>query len=300
MRRRSLIATLSTLGSGLVAGCIGSTGGGPTTTGAIDDGIECPRYSDRVETVVCTPEPADSEAQMAMRPARPSGSLPETDFEFTLANERGSRYETNFYAWRLQKYVDGTWFHVVPQGWPERLMQLEPGGSHSWEIAVDNTDRERSLPGSQGADSATVVGLGGGIYSFGVEGRFADDPADAMTAFVTRFGLDGSELTLRPTPGVENRVRDGDAVRLTWRREEGDPVTYRVTALKSVPADAVPVIVEQVIRDDALRNALALFERWTRFVEIETSTAALSTGLPDDRTIEFAGTAYRIETDRSG
>lgn len=301
MRRRSLIAALSTLGSGLLAGCLGSTGGGPTTTTSTDGGIDCPRYSDRVETVVCTPDLDDPEAEMAMRPVGASGSLPETDFAFTLANERESAYETNFYAWRLQKHVDGAWFHVAPQLWPEPLMSLDPDDSHTWQLTVDNTDLDRSLPRSQGTDSATVVGLGGGTYSFGVEGRFANDPADTMTAFVTRFDLEGPELTLRPTPGVEDRVRDGDAVRLTWRREEGDPVTYRVTELKSVPDEAVPVIAEQVIREDALRNAIALFERWTRFVEIETSTAALSPGaMTEDGTILYRGTAYRIETDRSG
>ena len=301
MRRRSLIAAVSTLGSGLLAGCLGSPGGGPTTTTSTDGGVDCPRYSDRVETVVCTPDLDDPEARCAMRPAGASGSLPQTDLEFTLANERESRYESNFYAWRLQKHVDGAWYHVAPQFWPEPLMQLDPGDSHTWQLTVDNTDLDRSLPHPQGSDSATVVGLGGGTYSFGVEGRFAGDQADTMTAFVTRFELEGPELTLRPTPGVEDRVRDGDAVRLTWRREEGEPVTYRVTELKSMPDDAVPVIAEQVMRDDALRNALALFERWTRFVEIETSGPALSPGaMSEAQTIEFQGTAYQIETDRSG
>lgn len=300
MRRRSLIAALSTMGSGLLAGCIGSPGGNPTTPSP-DGGLECPRYSDRIETVVCTPDLAAPEEQMAMQPAGASGTLPETAFAFTLSNESESQFGTNFYAWKLQKYVDGAWHHVVPQLWPEPLMQLDPGSSHTWEIAVDNTDIDRSLPRSQGTDSATVVGLGGGTYSFGVEGRFADDAADSMTAFVTRFELDGPELSLQPTPGVQDRVRDGDAVRLTWRRDEGDPLTYRVTQLKSVPEDADRVIAEQVIRDDPLRNAIALFERWTRFVEIETSSGALSpASITGEETIDYRGTGYRIETQESG
>ena len=295
MHRRSLLAASATLGTGLLAGCLGSGDGGGTTTAAPSGEVGCPRYSDRIETVVCTPALADPEGRMAMRPARSTGTLPETSLSFALRNERDSRFESNFYHWRIQKYVDGRWHHVVPLAWPEPLMYLEPGGSHTWDVAIDNTDLARTLPHPQGSDAVTVAGLGGGTYSFGVEGRFAGGP-EALTAFVTRFELDGPALDLPPTPDVEDRERRGDRVVLTWRRDGGSRVTYRVTALKSVPDDARPVIAEQAVRDDALRNALALFERWTRIVEIRTNRDALSMQqFGDGDTIAYRDTAYRIE-----
>ena len=300
MRRRALLAAAVPGAVGLLAGCV-SSGGSPRTTTVPDGGIDCPRYDEQIETVVCTPDLDESSGQMAMRPASSTGSLPEASFEFTLRNEREQVFNTNFYAWRLQKYVDGRWFHVEPREWPEPLMRMEPGDSHTWSVLVDNTDLARSIPHSQGTDEVSVVGLGGGTYSFGVEGWFEAEDHTSKTAYVTRLDLEGDPLTFGPTPDVEERVREGDDVIVQWPREEGDPVVYRVSRLKSVPDDAERVIPEQVVRDDALRNALSLFERWTRNVEVHTTETALSTGPPmDGKTIEYEGTGYQIEVDDEG
>lgn len=304
MRRRSLLATSIALGSGLVAGCLGSPdGSSDTTTTTSDSTIGCPRYEDRISEVVCTPDIPDPDATMSMQPASAAGSLPTADFTFTLENRRDSTYQSNFYAWRLQKYVDGTWYHVTPYFWPEPMMQLPPGERHTWELAVDNSDLDRSIPHPQGSESMTVVGLGSGTYSFGVAGRFEGDPEDALTAFLTRFELSGAALDLGPTPDIADRQRDGDRVVLTWRADDGDPRTYRVTRLPSVPGDATRVIPEQAIRIDPLRNALSMFEQWSRIVEIRTSTGGLSgrqfeASVGTERTIQYGDTGYRIDVEK--
>lgn len=298
MRRRPFLATALAAGSGFLAGCLDSGGGSSPTTSPPAGDIGCPTYGDRVETVICTPELPDPDAEMAMQPASASGELPEASYEFSLENERDTRFNVNFYQWKLQKYVDGEWFYVAPREWPEPLMRLEPGESHTWTLTVDNTDLARSIPSSVGSESATVAGLGGGTYSFGVPGWFEGEDTSAQTAFATRFELSGDQLTLGPTPDVSERVRDGDTVLVDWPVDQGDPVTYRVTRLKSVPEDAERVIAEQVIRDTPLRNALALFERWSRIVEIDTRTGAFSHAtLTEDRTIEYQGTGYEIEVE---
>lgn len=296
MRRRPFIATALSTGTGLLAGCLGSSTGSPdsTTTAASTD-VGCPSFDGRVETVVCTPDLDDPDSQMAMQPASATGSLPMTSIEFTLANDRDSVFNTNFYAWRLQKYVDGEWYHVVPQAWPEPLMRIDPGGSHAWTLTVHNADLEESIPPVQGTEDLTVVGLGGGTYAFGATGWFEGEDTDAQTAFVTRFSLDGPQLDLSPTPDVEERVRQGDKVLVSWPKEQGDPLTYRLTRLKEVPAEADRLIPEQVIRTDPFRNGLALFEQWSRIVEVETTTAAFEFGVPESRTFVYEGTAYRYE-----
>lgn len=296
MRRRPFIATALTAGTGLLAGCLGSSSGAPdgTTTAAPGD-AGCPTYGERVDSVVCTPDLEDPDGQMAMQPASASGTLPMTSLQFTLANDRETVYNTNFYAWRLQKYVDGEWYHVVPEAWPEPLMRLDPGASHTWTLTVHNADLETPIDPVQGTEDITVVGLGGGTYSFGVSGWFEGEDASGQTAFVTRFTLDGPQLGLSPTSDVEERVRQGDKVLVSWPRDEGDPVTYRLTRLKSVPDDADRLIPEQAIRRDPLRNGLALFEQWSRIVEVETTTASLDHAVPEPWTFVYEGTAYRYE-----
>jgi hypothetical protein len=303
MRRRSLLAATVGLGSGLLAGCLDSSNGGSaTTTTTPSNGMGCPQYSDRIDRVVCTPDLGDPSMQMAMQPPDATGELPTDTITLTLENTRNTAFRTNFYAWRLQKHVDGAWYHVTPRFWPEPLMELAPGDSHAWQVTVDNTDLEGTLPHPQGTDRVTVVGLGGGTYSFGVEGQFGGDGSTPRTAFVTRFDLDGPALTLTPAPGITDRARDGDKVLLDWRADEGDPRTYRVTQLPSVPADAQRVIAEQAIQEDPLRTALAMFERWSRIVEIRTGADALQGFLVDvptggERTIAYRDTGYRIEVE---
>lgn len=302
MRRRSLLAATFGLGSGLLAGCLDSSNGGSGTTTTTSNPIGCPRYSDQIQRVVCTPDLADPSMQMAMQPADATGRLPTAEFTFTLENTRDTAFRTNFYAWRVQKYVDGEWYHVTPQLWPEPLMEIGPDDSHAWQVTVDNTDLERSLPHPQGTDSVTVVGLGGGTYSFGVEGQFGEDGSAPQTAFVTRFELDGSPLKLTPAPGIADRARDGDTVLLEWRADAGEPRTYRITQLPSVPTGAKRVIAEQAIREDPLRTGLAMFEQWSRIVEIRTGADALEGFVVDvppgsEQTIAYRDTGYRIEVE---
>ena len=302
MRRRALLSASVPGAVALLSGCIAPGDSTRSTTSTVPDGaIGCPRYTERVETVGCTPDPDDPSSQMAIRPASASGTLPEASFSFTISNERDTTFNTNFYAWRIQKYVDGRWLHVTPQFWPEPLMRMTPGNSHTWNLTVDNGNLDRSIPHPQGTEDVTVVGLGGGTYSFGIEGSFEDGEHSARTAFVTRFRLEGEDLAFGPTPDVAERVREGDKVIVEWPHDEGEAIVYRVTRLKSDSDDAELVIPEQAIRNDALRNALSLFEQWTRIVELHTTDAVLAAGeLPADRVILYEGTAYRIEVESAG
>lgn len=213
MRRRAL---LSTVGIGLLTGCIADdTPGGTDTTrptaepttdrptatttatshdvGVVPAEAAGPPWGDDVKRVVSWTEVTD-ETPIALRPATQAASLPTATFDVTLTNETDVRFDTNFYGWRVWKRVDGGWSHVAPQAYPEPLTPLGPGESHTWVVTVDNTQPDDgTTDGMSGKDSVTLSDLDSGTYAFTIDGWFATEDYDRKVGFAARFDLTVAE-----------------------------------------------------------------------------------------------------------
>lgn len=267
----------------------------PPTVG-VSDPAECPSFDDDVVRVVCSP---DTDAPLAFESTNRSGTLPRAEFEFTLTNETNATFQTNFYAWRVWKRVDGEWYHVAPRMWPDPLMAVRPGESHTWSVSVDNADLDRPIPRAEGTSEVTVVGLGAGEYAFGVDGWFQGQHYEDGTGVAVPFELTGDPLELTAI-GIDRVERDGDAVRVYADPDEGeDPAAYVLTRVDDTPTEPRRMITEQVLRDTPLRNALAHFEPDVRRVRLETGTTTYPPfGVDEPRYVRYEGETYSIEAER--
>lgn len=317
MRRRRMLAVLVGT-TGAYAGCLGRSavpatdggrdGGGdggndrtPTPTGAPSRG--CPEY-DRVRRVVCYDD-ADLDAvdaflEPSTRTIEPGGLV-----EFTLRNRGDRTLQTNFYNWNVHKHVDGEWHHVAPRGWNEPLMGVPPGEQHTWRATFENDSIEAGapVPLAGGTEDLTVAGVGGGHYAFRARGWFAGDDHEQAVAFAATFDLDAEPLALTPTNAVEDSEWEGDTlVARSTRRDPDDEHTrlgaYELERVDGPGEEPRKVIVEQAVRNDQLRDALALAlvhgaDR-VRLEEYDSSTPIF--GAYSDGLFEFQGSYYEVTT----
>lgn len=319
MKRRH---ALSVLGSAAVGGCLSSaptgessaatttsTEGPPDSVATTDadpsavgtrNSEDCPPFGDDVVRVVCAPA---SDAPLTLAPVEQSGSLPTVDFTFTLANGTATTFQTNFYGWSVWKLVDGSWFRVAPRAWPQPLMSLSPGDTHTWDLTVDNADLDRRIPRSEGTAEATVVGLGAGTYAFGIDGWFETRSHEAQTGVAARFELRGDSLELTPV-GIEDAdvERDGETVVVDdYPDGEEYRANYTVTRVESPEKESREMVVEQVVRETPLRNALAHFESGIRRVRLQSETTTYPPfGIDEPRYVTYDGEHFRIGTEWEG
>jgi len=331
MRRRALLGTLASLA---VAGCTG-TGAQPsgtdtptkrtasttpttsTTTSSdatpeelLSLGIpttqsDCPLGDEG--RAVCYPE--QTGASLSLTPADDELDLPADSTTFTLANDTDYEYHANFYGWSASKRVDGEWFHVAPQFWPQPLHILPAGASHEWSFAVDN---DQSPTGGSSTDQdVTLAGLGGGEYAFTVQGWFplGDDHDSFHVALGAHFELLGDPVELTPTDDV-SASRDGDNVVVTTDEEpteEEEPSAF-VVELSGVP-QGQPVrerITEQIVRPGPgtasrplFRNTIPFFEEGVQTVRLEAPDATIPPfGVDEPQYIRYEGETYEISTKR--
>lgn len=312
MRRRRLLALLA---AG-TAGCAGtpptrstaSRDGTPTVTPAPVPGVpdpapgDCPGYGADTR-VVCADAAPD--AATTMDASAESVSLPAT-VGFTLHNRTGSPYNTNFYHWRLHKRVEGRWHHVAPTQWPEPLMVLEPGATHTWTVTLSAADHAgEPVPRPQGTDVVGVSALGGGTYAFGTTGVFPGTDGPAV-AFATTLELDAPPLSLTPSGRLTDvTVADGRVLGRLAAAGDGEGIRTAVYRLTPAPdaADATPLIPEQAMRrargDEPLRDALYLAtEHPDRPVELHGPTGCHPPFCVDEGyAVRYAGTTYRVTSE---
>jgi hypothetical protein len=322
MNRRRALACV---GSAIFAGCLSeSTPGGsepvtsdttngtkPTTNTTTNDGNtatgtgtpasptleipsenHCPSFGDGKKRVVCYQD-ADSGMTLLMKPSKKSVELPKAMLSFTLQNETGVTFTTNYYDWSLWKRVDGEWFHLMARAVPEPAMVLESGDSHSWTVTIDNTNLGDAVAPSGGTEDLTFTGLGGGTYAFGIDGWFEGVSYKSGVGVATRFELVGDALELTPTADLEVVERDGDEkhVRVGDKKRR----TMVATRVETSTTAAKRMLPEQVVRSP-LRNLLASFEPGVRRVTLDVNRTAIF--VSDPQVIEYEGQTYRIE--RSG
>lgn len=325
--RRRVLSSLCAGGGVLLAGCIdgpaasNGTDEGDATTG--DDGGSspsdtsqsvpefpedtasdtCPSF-ESAERVVCY-EAVDPEALPIVLAPESRSVRPNRPTEFTLRNRSEQRFETNFYHWQLYKRVDGDWYYIAPQSWPEPLTPLAAGDEHAWTVTVatGRIGDGDSIEPVEGTESLTLAGLGGGRYAFGTDGWFAAGSYEESVALAAGFELDADPLQLRPTAAIAETEWDDETLvaRSTRGEPDGDgdrPDAFVLERVDGSETDAERVIVEQVVRNDQLRDAIALSrERDADRVRLEEFSNGIPPfGLDDARTYEFRGERYRVTT----
>lgn len=310
MKRRSLLTLGGSLLGASVAGCLAD----PTSTNdqspRRDDGSPAPvggagsstypEFPDDVVDVVDYDEVDVDAADAYLEPSARTVGRGET-LELTLYNQADDVLDSNFYAWRLFKRVDGTWYFVAPDQYPVPLMGVQPGASHTWSFTAVDAAIGGAVPRVESTETLDVPALGGGEYLFGAPGGYGDQ--DQTTMYVAGFDLDAGALELTPSNAVESVEWSDDVLVATSSRGDPDGEYARLGAyvLRRVAepsGDPWKMVPEQVVRDEQLRDALALsLEHDADVVRLEEYTSAtpvFGTGRTPD-TIEYDGTVYEIE-----
>jgi hypothetical protein len=215
--------------------------------------------------------------------------------------------------WRLDKRVDGEWFHIAPQEYPEPLMAIDPGGTHTWRLAVADDAVDASEPvdrsGETGTEDLSLEALGGGQYAFRARGWFEGGYDDGTYAFGATFDVDAPALSITPTNAIVGTRREGDT--LLAESDRGDPETGQLAAYElrrigdagsdgDLPTDGemTRLIAEQVLRNDQLRDAVALaIEFDAETVRIEEYTGINPVFGSPDGYYEVGGTVYEVTTE---
>lgn len=313
--RRQLLATLSAGGGALLTGCTG----GPDELTPTDSNTPtetaqtAPEFPGDTTTDACPPfEAADTVVCYdAVDPAAmPLVLVPETQTvqpgqpaAFTLRNRSGQRFETNFYHWRLYKRAGGDWYYIMPQSWPEPLTPLAAGEDHTWTLTVETGRVSDGAPieSVKGTESLRTNGLGGGHYAFGTDGWFVAGSYEEPIVLMTSFELQADPLQLTPTAAIAGTEWDGKTlIARSTRGEATDNEDERDVFLLERTDDTDPkqVIMEQVVRDNQLRDAIALSREYDaeRVRLEEYSRSVPPFGVDGARSYEFKGERYRVTT----
>lgn len=309
--RRRVLAALAGAGAASAAGCLddselpaanGDPNDGTGTPTRTDGGSTgCPDY-DRVERVVCYDDVDPDAVDAILEPSRRSLALGES-VDFPLRNRSERTLQTNFYNWAVHKRVDGAWFHVAPRGHNDPLMTVPPGESHTWTLTLDDGDVESGapVPPAGGTEDVTVTGVGGGHYAFRARGWFEDDGHEQAVAFAATFDLDADPLDLVPTDAIVGTSWDGDTLVAESTRGEPDDEDYRLGGYVLERVDELDdgdetLVVEQVVRRDRLRDALALaLDHDADRVRIEEYDATHPLfGVREPTVVSFRGEHYEV------
>lgn len=325
MARPSRKQILSGLSAGVgtsLAGCTaapdessatstGTAGGNPPTKPA----QSVPEFPGDTTSDACPPfdDAAHVVCYVAVDPgAIPLVLIPETQTvqldqptDFTLRNRSGQRFEANFYNWQVYKRVDGDWYYILPRATPQPLTPLAAGEAHTWTLTVTtgSVSDGAAIDLVQGTNSLSVDGLGGGHYAFATDGWFESGSYEESIALAASFGLQADPLQLTPTAAIAETEWDSETLVARSTRGEasndgGKPDAYILERIDDAEPDAEQVIIEQVVRDDQLRDAIALSQEYDAArVRIEEFTGSIPPfGLDDSRIYEFREERYQVTT----
>lgn len=323
--RRQFLSALSVGGGALLAGCAASPDEATDTpTAAAGDNSptestqSVPEFPGDTASDACPP--FDNAAQVvcyeSVDPkAIPLSLVPETQtvqpnqpIVFTLRNRSEQQFQTNFYHWQLYKRVNGDWYYILPQMYPEPLTPLEAGEDHAWTLTVTTGRVSDGAPidSVQGTESLTVAGLGGGEYAFGTDGWFAAGSYEDPIALAAGFELNADPLQLTPTTAIAETELAGETLVARSSRGEPDDAdtrdAYILEQIDDSDITAQQVITEQVVRDNQLRDAIALSKEYdaTRIRLEEFSNSIPPFGIDETRTYEYRGDYYRVTTTEGG
>lgn len=312
--RRQILSVLAGASGGLLAGCAGErerTTQTPTET----DGESAVEFPDDTTSDAC-PSVAGADRTVCYdaigTESIPVVLVPETQTmqpdqptEFTLQNRSGQELQTNFYDWQIYKRVDGNWYYIIPESTPLPLMRLEAGGQYTWTVTLvpGGVSDSASRSAIEEPDVVTVTGLGGGHYAFVTNGSLPT-VSSGMTniALAAGFDLHTDPLELTTTEAITETEWDGET--LIARTTRGRPLdtddqrdAYVLERIADSDTTAEQVIIEQVVRNDQLRDAIALSQAYdaerVRLEEFSRYTTPF--GLDGDvRKYEFRGNRYQV------
>lgn len=189
------------------------------------------------------------DAAVFLEPSPETVGQPWAEIEMTLFNSSDQPLGVNPSDWGVFKFHDGNWHRIAPWFTFEPLVTIMPGESKTGTISFDNQDDES-------------LSLGAGRY-----GAYFYD-----SSFAALFEILGDELPITPTDAVDSVERQepkhGTEIRVrSEHREEADrPSTLRLERVDEVPEwpdeeedgpDPVPVVREQLVNEDPLRNVMA-------------------------------------------
>lgn len=313
--RRRLLAASS---AALVAGCLDRTApaADPSNGTGSDDGSSaptqlddsapesCPGYGDRVDRVICYAEIDPDADELFLEPSEDRVSAGES-IAFTLANGTDERLASNFYNWRVDKYVGDEWHRVAPMGYNEPLMHLEPGERHTWTVTIGTEvpDDGRWRGDGGGTEALALSGVGAGHYAFRARGWF--EGREETLAFAATFELEGERLELTPSNAIEGTEWEGDT--LVARSSRGDPDdegnrlgAFDLERVEGASDGDEPrtVITEQLVRLPQLRDAVAIaIEHDADRVRLEEYDGTYPIfGSRSEGVYEYRGEYYRVST----
>ena len=301
MRRPTRRALFAAIGGLTLGGCLsGGLGRSLPPEGTFPD--DCPEY-DRVTRVVAYDEIDPRETSIYLEPS--TDSIGEGDeATFTLSNQSGRAFAYNPYGWFLHKRVGGEWYYLEPRETPLPLEYLDNGETNEWDLRVDNDPVQAGSaiagPGHGGRDPA--VGLGGGEYAFGTRGWFEDESNEEAIGFCARFSLEADALELTPTDEIDDTEWKDDVLVARSTRGDPDSDASRLGAYElertDDDVDAESMITETVLRNDRLRDVIALAREHdadrVRLEEYDATTPIF--GSREDGAYEYDGETCEIST----
>ncbi|MBX0304623.1 hypothetical protein [Haloarcula salinisoli] len=321
--RRQVLSALSAAGGALLAGCtadpdepntksnttVTTVGGGTSPTESTQSVPEfpgdtasdaCPPFDDAAQ-VVCY-DAVDPQAMPVLLVPETQTVQLDQPTDFTLRNQSEQWFETNSHGWELYKRVDGDWYYIMPRATPLPAYRLAAGEAHTWTLTVTtgSVSDGAAIDLVQGTESLSADGLGGGHYAFATDGWFEGVSYKEPTVLATSFELQASPLELTPRAAIAEVEWDGKTlVARSTRGEAGDDDgrdAYILERIDDPEPDAEEVIIEQVVRDNQLRDAIALSLEYeatrVRLEEFDRDFPLLRV----DRTYEFRGDHYRVTT----
>lgn len=274
----------------------------PATPGTPPHDAPFPPNGDDVDRVVWFREVSDPDGRLHLAHSASSVELP-GEVSFTLSNGTDRTFMTNLYDWTLYRWEDG-WHRVAPTMVNDPLMELPPGESHTWTVALGSDDLAKPRFRSSGTEDLEVGALGGGHYAFAARGWWDDQDStpsyEHKTVCAARVELDGDQLPLVPSHAVTGTRRDGDTVVVEADnpRSDGTPATFVLSRDEDAP-DPRPMITEQVYRSWPLRDALA-HATGADEVRVETTTGItplFGVHADDDPAVEYDGRTYRLRAE---
>jgi len=263
----------------------------------------CPPF-DEAAQVICY-EAVDSAAMPVVLVPETQTVQLDQPTDFTLRNQSGLRFETNFYDWQLYKRVDGDWYYIMPRATPQPLSPLAAGKVHTWTLTVTTGTVSDGgvIDMVQGTESLAADGLGGGHYAFATDGWFEAGSSEEPIALAASFDLQADSLQLTPTAAIAETAWDGETLVARSTQGEAGPDedkrdTYILERIDDSEHDAEQIIIEQLVRNNRLRDAIALSRDYdaarVRLEELKRTVPTYA--INDSRTDEFRGTRYRVTT----
>ncbi|AEM57530.1 hypothetical protein HISP_09855 [Haloarcula hispanica N601] len=320
--RRQILSGLSTGFATLLAGCTAAPDESNATSTTTADGNSpteptqavpefpgdtaseaCPPFDDAAQ-VVCY-EAVDPEAMPVVLVPETQTVQLDQPTDFTLRNRSAQRFEANFYNWQLYKRVDGGWYYIMPRSTPQPLAIMAAGEDHTWTLTVTtgSVNDGAAIDRVQGTESLSADGLGGGHYAFATDGWFEAGSYEEPIALAASFDLQADPLQLTTTAAIAETEWDGETLVARSTRGEADNDNdehdaYMLERIDDSEPHAEQIIIEQVVRDDQLRDAIALSREYDAArVRIEEFTSSIPPfGLDDSRIYEFQGERYQVTT----